>query len=136
MGEDEKAAVEARTRAAIEGYVKAWATNDKEALLNVFAEDAIWIDPVGTPAWEGRARIAEFWEMAHQGGAVLEPRVQRIVVCGNEGILLFRMVVRFGGGAGGMGIDACDQMIVNDEGRIASGKAYWDQGCVVPLDQC
>jgi steroid delta-isomerase len=125
-------AMETKTRAAVEAYVNAWATNDRAALLRAFAEDATWVDPAGTPPWRGRAKIGEFWDMAHGSGMTLEPVVQRIVVCGNEAILLFRMLVRMPGG--GMGLDACDHMEINDRGEIQRGTAYWDQGCVVPLD--
>jgi steroid Delta-isomerase len=124
-------AIEQQTRAAVEAYVDAWARNDRQALLNAFAPDATWADPAGTPPWQGHAKIGEFWDMAHTAGTTLTPVVHRIVVCGNEGILLFRMEVRMAGG--GMGIEACDQMIVNAQGKIQSGKAYWDRGCIVPL---
>jgi steroid delta-isomerase len=126
---------EARTRAAIEAYVDAWARNDKAALLRVFAPDAVWSDPVGTPPYIGHAGIGGFWDQAHAGGARLEPRVQRIVVCGNEGILLFRMVVRSPNG-GGMALDVCDRMVVDENGRITTAQAFWDSSCMVPLDQC
>jgi len=119
------------TRAAVEAYVRAWASGDRNALLEAFAEDATWVDPVGTPPWIGRARIGEFWDGAHANGAELTPEVQRIVVCGNEAILLFRMIVRTSGG--GMYVDACDHMIVNEAGKIQSGRAFWDQGCIGPL---
>jgi hypothetical protein len=35
---------------------------------------------------------------------------------------------------GGMGLDACDQMVVNPQGKIQLAKAYWDQSCIVPLE--
>jgi steroid delta-isomerase len=129
----EVVATEKRTRAAVEAYVKAWVTNDRAALLNVFAEDAQWFDPVGTPAWVGRAKIGEFWDQAHAGGAQLEPRVHRIVVCGNEAILLFQMVVRPPGG-GGMALEVCDHMTVNANGQIQLAKAFWDEGCMASPD--
>ncbi len=133
--EDDKNEIEKRTRAALEAYVEAWKRDDRDALLDVFAEDATWVDPVGTPPWEGRTKIGEFWDQAHKGGAMLTPKVQRIVVCGREGILIFRMIVRTPDG-GGMGIDVCDHMEVNDEGKIQVAKAFWDQRCVVPLAEC
>jgi steroid delta-isomerase len=123
---------EKKTRAAIEAYVDAWARNDRAALLDCFTDDGVWIDPVGTPPYEGKARIGEFWDSAHQGDATLTPEVHRIVVCGNEGVLLFRMVVRSAGG-GGMALEACDVMVVNPAGKIELAKAYWDERCVAPL---
>jgi steroid delta-isomerase len=136
MGDADKAKrkeIEQRTRRALEAYVEAWRTGDREALLDVFAADATWEDPAGTPPYRGHERIGGFWDQSHQGGATLTPQVQRIVVCGREGVLLFRMVVRSPGG-GGMGIDVCDVMEVNDEGKIQVAKAYWDPRCVVPLE--
>ena len=127
--------VEARTRAAIEAYVDAWARNDRAALLGVFAEGAVWVDPVGTPPYEGHEAIGKFWDRAHAGGVRLEPRVQRIVVCGNEGVLLFRMVVRNADGSG-MGLDVCDHMIVDEHGRIRTARAFWDGSCMVPIGEC
>jgi steroid delta-isomerase len=125
--------IEKRTREAVEDYVKAWATNNRELLLQVFSEDAVWFDPVGTPAWEGRAKIGEFWDQARAGGSELEPQVRRIVVCGNEAILLFKMVVRHKNG-GGMTLEICDHMTVNEEGQIVLAKAFWDESCMGALD--
>jgi steroid delta-isomerase len=122
----------ARTRAAVEAYVRAWATNDKEALLAAFAEDGVWIDPVGTPPYRGRAAIGGFWDQAHAGDQRFTPEVRRIVACGNEAILLFRMVVRNAGG-GGMTIDVCDQMVVGPDGKIQVAKAFWDATCLGQL---
>jgi len=126
--------IEARTRAAVEAYVKAWASNDRAALLGIFAEDAEWFDPVGTPAYVGHEGIGRFWDQAHAGDSQLDPKVHRIVVCGNEAILLFKMNVRHAGG-GGMGLEVCDHMTVNDEGKIQVAKAFWDAGCMGAADE-
>ena len=125
--------VEARTRNAVESYARAWRNNDRALLLDTFAEDAVFIDPVGTPPHEGRTAIGKFWDSAHQGGAQLTPVVHRIVVCGNEAVLLFRMEVRSPGG--GMALEVCDHMEVNEEGRIQIAKAFWDESCTVPLEE-
>jgi len=125
--------VENRTRGAVEAYVRAWAENDRAALLDVFAPDAIWIDPVGTPPYVGREAIGTFWDQAHAGGSTLTPEVHRIVVCGNEAVLLFRMVVR-GPAGGGMALEVCDHMEVGEDGRIRVAKAFWDPSCVTPLE--
>ena len=68
---------EKRTREAVDGYLDAWQRNDREALLALYAEDAVWIDPVGTPPMVGRTAIGEFWDKSHAGGNSLTPvRVQ------------------------------------------------------------
>ncbi len=124
---------ERKTQAALEAYVAAWRDGDKDGLLRLFADDAVWYDPAGTPPWEGTARIGEFWDAAHAAGTTLTPEVRRIVVCGNEGMLVFRMCVRMADGSG-MGLEVCDYMVVNEEGRIQNGKAFWDDSCVGALD--
>ena len=101
----DQAEVEKKTRAALETYVDAWARGDRDQLLNLFAEDATWYDPAGAPPWQGRANIGKFWDSAHQGDATLTPVVDRIVACGNEGLLVFRMEVRSADGSG-MNINA------------------------------
>ena len=84
-----------QVRRAIENYVKAWATNDKKLFLSLFAPDAQWWDPVGTPPFKGLEGVERFWDFAHQdAGRTLEPRIEEIRACGSEGILRFTMQVR------------------------------------------
>ena len=122
-------ATEKRTREAVDGYMDAWQRNDREALLALYAEDAVWIDPVGTPPMVGRPAIGAFWDKSHAGGNTLTPEVQRIIVCGNEAILLFRMRVR-GAKGGGMDLEVCDHFIVGEDGKIQQAKAFWDTACI------
>ena len=61
------------------------------------------------------------------------PEMQRAVVCGNEGMLLFRMVTRAEGGPG-FAMDIVDIFTFNDDGLITSLKAYWDAGCSTMLE--
>ena len=55
-----------QVREVIQKYVQAWSEGDKALLLSIFAEDATWCDPVGTPAFVGHAGIEKFWNFAHQ----------------------------------------------------------------------
>jgi len=115
-------------RAVIEKYVEAWARGDKQLLLSIFAEDAAWCDPVGTPAFIGHAGIAAFWDFAHQDSArELTPVVNRIVACANEGILDFTMQVRVRHLNQGLDLRVIDRFVLNDQGKIQSAKAYWDE---------
>ena len=58
-----------QVREVIGKYMQAWTNGDKELLLSIFAEDATWEDPVGSPAFVGHAGISGFWDFAHQGAA-------------------------------------------------------------------
>ena len=121
----------AETRAIIENYVRAWKTNDRELLLSLFAEDASWEDPVGTPAFVGHEGVARFWEFAHvEDGRTLTPVPHKIMACGNEGVLHFTMQVRLPAANQGLDLVVIDQFILDEQGKIKSAKAYWDEQCV------
>jgi steroid Delta-isomerase len=125
-------AAEQRTRAAVDAYLDAWKRGDKQALLALYAEDAEWTDPVGTPPMRGRAAIGEFWDKSHGGGTRMTPQLERVIVCGDEAILLFTMQVR-GAKGGGMDLFVCDHFQVDAEGRIRSARAFWDTSGITPV---
>ena len=120
----------AQVRTVIQQYVEAWAKGDKQLLLSIFAEDAVWCDPVGTPAFVGHKGVAAFWDFAHQDSArQLTPKVNRIVACANEGILDFTMQVRVPHLNQGLDLRVVDRFVLNDAGRIQTANAYWDETC-------
>ena len=117
-------------RGVVRNYVEAWATGDRELLLSIFAEDATWCDPVGTPAFVGHKGVETFWDFAHQDSArQLTPEIHRIVVCANEAILDFTMKVRIPHLNQGLDLRVVDRFVVNDQGKIQSANAYWDESC-------
>jgi steroid delta-isomerase len=122
-------------RAKIEAYVSGWRTADRSAWLSLFADNAVFTDPVGKPPFEGKEAIAAFWDKTHSMGMTLSPEVQRIVVCGNEGVLLFRMTA-LGPDGTGMSLDVCDVFSLDASGKIAQLRAFWDKGCMlrIPAD--
>jgi len=115
-------------RDVVRKYVEAWTKGDKPLLLSIFAEDATWCDPVGTPAFVGHKGIAAFWDFAHQDSTrEMTPEVNRVVVCANEALLDFTMKVRIPHLNQGLDLRVVDRFVVNEEGRIQSANAYWDQ---------
>lgn len=114
----------------IERYVEAWARGDKQLLLSIFAEDAVWCDPVGTPAFVGHAGIGAFWDFAHADATrQLTAQVHRIVACANEGILDFTMQVRLPQLNQGLDLHVVDRFVLNEQGKVQSAQAYWDESC-------
>lgn len=125
------AATPEQVRKAINQYVEAWTTNNKQLLLDVFAADASWSDPVGTPAFVGHEGISAFWEFAHQDSTRdLKPKVNRMAVCANEGVLDFVMQVRIPSQNKGLDLHVIDRFVLNDAGKIQTAQAYWDETCV------
>src|SRR3546814_18579596 len=56
------AATPEQVRSVIQQYADAWARNDRALLISLFANNAKWLDPVGTPAFTGHPGVAAFWE--------------------------------------------------------------------------
>ena len=127
------AATPAQVREVIGKYMQAWSTGDKALLLSIFAADASWEDPVGTPPFVGHAGIGKFWDFAHQGadeGRTIQPRIDQIIANGNEGILRFTMQVRVPGENKGLDLAVVDHFELNDAGLIRRARAFWDESCV------
>ena len=118
-----------QVRQVIENYARAWATHDRALLLSLFAEDAQWSDPVGTPPFVGHAGVGAFWDFAHQDARrELKPVVHRIVACANEGLLDFTMQVRAPALNQGLDLRVLDRFVLNGQGKIQTAQAYWDEG--------
>jgi len=117
-------------QAVADGYVDAYKRNDKDALLALFRRDATFEDPVGTPAHVGHAGIGEFWDQSH-ALAQIELVRQDLIVCGNEMAMRFEVHATVGDAT--MAIDAIDVFVVDNDGKIASLKAYWDMARARPL---
>ena len=111
-------------RATIDGYVAAYKANDREALLALYAPDAEWTDPVGTPTHPGREGVAAFWDTTRQFADSIELRPVHVHVCEHEAALVMEIHSVVGGA--GIVIDAVDIFTFDDEARIKTGKAYWE----------
>jgi steroid delta-isomerase len=116
-------------RAVLESYLRAWASGDKALLLSLFASDCEWSDPVGTPPFKGHEGVGRFWDFAHEDKSrELTPKLQRIVVCANEGILEFTMQVRVPQLNQGLDLNIIDRFVLDEQGKIRTAQAYWDTG--------
>lgn len=113
-----------QVRSVIDAYVDGYRRNDKQAVIDLFAADAVWHDPVGAPPHVGHEGIGAFWDQAHEmaESIVLEPRF--VVVAGDEGVMSFEIHV--GTTAGTMVMDAVEIFTIGDDGKIMLLKAYWD----------
>lgn len=121
-----------RVREVIASYMQAWSTGDKQLLLSIFAPDASWEDPVGSPPFIGHEGISRFWDFAHQGaaeGRTIAPRIEQIIACGNEGILRFTMQVRLPASNQGLDLAVVDHFELNADGLIQRARAFWDESC-------
>ena len=122
-------------RKALNNYIKAWATNDKALLMSILSTDAVFCDPVGTPEFVGHEGIGKFWDFSHMGeGRTLTPVLQEIRACGSEGILRFVMQVRIPSANQGLDLSIIEYVTLNDQGKIKSLRAFWDETSVAKPD--
>jgi steroid delta-isomerase len=104
--------------AAVHKYVEAFDKSDPGIIRELYAEDAVVEDPVGTDPHVGMEAIMGFYEPSLQSGAKLE--LTGIPRCtGNAVAFPFRAVV------GEMKIEIIDVFEFNEDGKVTSMKAYW-----------
>ena len=109
-------------------YLRCWEEDDRAGWLSLFAQDASIEDPVGGPPTVGAEAIAAFWDRIHQGEMAMTCTLDRIVVCGEEALMLFAVTTS---GAGvTMTVRIADLFTFDDAGHITSMRAYWDEGCM------
>ena len=113
-----------QVRAAVDAYVAAYMKDDRDAFLDAFADDGVVIDPVGMPGHAGREARGAFWDMVHSMAESLRFEVAQVHVCGSEAAMVFEIHAKVGDG--GSIIDAVDIFEVDDAGKIAQVKAYWE----------
>jgi steroid delta-isomerase len=115
-------------RKALESYIRAWTTRDKDLLLSVLSDDAVMEDPAGTPPFRGREGIGRFWDFAWRDSSrTLTPRLEEIRVCGSEGILRFTMEVRQPSTKLGLDLSIIEHIEFDQMGRILRLHAFWDE---------
>jgi steroid Delta-isomerase len=109
-------------RAAVHGYVAAFAAGDAEAAVALFAEDATVEDPIGTPIKRGHDEIRAFYQFSMSTGAKLEllgePRCAADYVA-------FPFAVKLHFNGVDQAIEVIDTFRINEDGKITEMRAYW-----------
>jgi len=119
-------------RATVDAYVDAYARNDKDAFLALWAPDGVLEDPVGTPVHQGVQALGAFWDGARELADRIELLPVSVIVAGDEAAMVFEIHAHIGDG--GMVMSAVDVMRVDDDGRLLSVRAYWDMATATPLE--
>ena len=109
----------ARTMQAYVDHINA---GDLDAVVALFAADAVVEDPVGSPPARGHAALREFYTMACDSVArmELEGNVRARESWGACGMLAYPK-----GAQDSMVIETLDVMSFDEAGKITSMKAYW-----------
>tara|TARA_B110000003_G_scaffold88795_1_gene90855 strand:+ start:225 stop:653 length:429 start_codon:yes stop_codon:yes gene_type:complete len=117
-------------QSALDNYVLAYKNNDKELFQSLWDDHAVFEDPVGADPCNGIEAICAFWDFGHSNGMEIIPTNVETVICANEGILKAVMQVRNIADNSGMDISIVDHFIINERGKIISGRAFWDESTI------
>jgi steroid delta-isomerase len=113
-------------RAVVDRYIETFSSNDADGWAATFAEDATQEDPVGTPVNKGRDAIKEFYVNTSNmfgGGLKLVLKDEPIII-GHE--VALSAYAQAGSGEGRMRMPRIiDHITINDDGSIASLRAFW-----------
>ena len=117
-------------QSALDNYVLAYNNNDKELFQSLWDDHAVFEDPVGADPCNGIEAICAFWDFGHSNGMEIIPTNVETIICANEGILKAVMQVRNIADNSGMDISIVDHFIINERGKIISGRAFWDDSTI------
>jgi steroid delta-isomerase len=119
-------------RAASQRSYSAVAKGDLAEWLTVYAEDAVLEDPVGPSMFDeegkghhGHAGISAFWELAIEPIERFEFTISDSFANGNTCANIGRIKTSFPDGSHTT-TDLIMVYVVDDGGRVASMKAYWE----------
>jgi steroid delta-isomerase len=110
-------------------YLDLVAKGQPDEVAALYADDATVEDPVGGEVHIGRQAIRGFYGAIENAKAQTEVFALRAL--GNEAAFHWTLSLDFGGS--GMRIDIISTMTFDEDGKIASMKAYWGQDNVTPL---
>ncbi len=110
-------------------YLELVAAGRADDVVDLYADDATVEDPVGGEVHIGHQAIRGFYGAIENVNAQTE--VFTIRALGNEAAFHWTLTLDFGGS--GMRIDIISVMTFNDDGKIASMKAYWSPDNVAQL---
>jgi steroid delta-isomerase len=110
-------------------YLELAAQGKADDVAGLYADDATVEDPVGGEVHIGRKAIRGFYDSLPAEGA--EAKMTTLRALGNEVAFHWALIIDLGGNK--MSIDIISVMTFNEEGKIASMKAYWGPENVTSL---
>ncbi len=104
--------------AVVEKYVQAFAESNLDIIREIFAEDAVVHDPVGSDPYVGMEAIIGFYEQSVPGPTTLE-------LTGNPRCAGDSVAFPFNAVVGEMRIEIIDVFEFNADGKVQTMRAYW-----------
>jgi steroid Delta-isomerase len=111
--------------ASIETHCQALSANDKNAWLQIWADDVVIEDPVGVSIYRGLEAVSTaLWAEIEAISPIKLWLEVEIIVCGNEAIAILAAEVNSATGRRRVG-PIVDHFLFNKEGKIAQMRAFW-----------
>ena len=126
--DDRKTLTPAHIRQVFEDYCRLVTEGDFSAVAKLYAEQATVEDPVGSDPHVGRDAIREFYKSS--AGTVRLELSGSVRIAGVEGAA--PMIANAGEGEGRLIIETLDVMKFDDDGLVASMRAFWGPENVRP----
>ncbi|NLG47611.1 nuclear transport factor 2 family protein [Gordonia sp. (in: high G+C Gram-positive bacteria)] len=110
--------------ATVQAYIDGLNNGTADDLADLFADGATVEDPIGAPIRGTRAELVEFYGIITSLDS-RDATLKWTKIAGDTAVFEFTLVT----GTGGMSfeITPVDIMVFNDEGKIVSMRAVWDQ---------
>lgn len=105
----------------VQRYLELAAQGKADDIVELYAGDATVEDPVGGEVHIGSEAIRRFYDNLPTTGA--EAEITTVRALGNEVAFYWALIIDLGEGK--MRIDIISTMTFNEDGKIASMKAYW-----------
>jgi steroid delta-isomerase len=109
---------------------------DREAWLDLFAEDAVVEDPIGPSAFDpegrghrGREAIAEFYDSVIAVNDSIRFTIHQSLLCGDEAANVGVIRITLAGGTA-VEVDGIYIYRRSSEGKIASLRAFWEPDAI------
>lgn len=106
-------------------YLATYLNGDLATRAALFADDAVFEDPVGSRPLRGMAEIMPFWKQAHDAGWWCGHDLRSVVVSGQEVMLHFISNMSLPGLEPAT-MEVFESQAFNDAGKIVHLKAYFD----------
>lgn len=120
-------------RATIDQYAERMTAGNKDAWLELFADDATLEDPVGSGVKHGKEEIAAFWDFVRTLSAEMElRRTGPVRLAGIEAAFPFEVITPVGDAK--YSVPIIDVMTFDDDARITSMRAFWDPADMSPIE--
>jgi steroid Delta-isomerase len=121
----------AEMEAAVHTYVRGFATSHAEPIIDLFAENAVIEDPLGTPAMVGKEAVRAFYtRIMADGGARLELLGPVRTAASSAAFVFASFLTREGVNSR---IDVVDVWDFDEAGKITNMRAYWGPENVTDL---